>query len=46
MAREISNKLESQTINVFFDENGISIIEILESDFSEFIDNYIKEKIQ
>lgn len=46
MAKEISNKLESQNINVFFDENGISIVNLLELDFSEFVDKYLKEKIQ
>lgn len=29
-------------INVFFNEKGISILELLSSDFEEFIENYMK----
>lgn len=45
MDKEISNKSKSQNINVFFDENGINIINLLELDFSEFIDKFLKQKI-
>ena len=32
-------------INVFFDENGISIIDVLSEDFIAFLDEYIKSKL-
>ena len=32
-------------INIFFDDNGPNIIEILENDFSVFIQQYIKETL-
>lgn len=33
-------------INIFFDEKGISIIELLESDFSDFVNKFIRENIK
>lgn len=33
------------TINVFFDENGVSIIDVLAEDFLSFLDEYIKTKL-
>ena len=32
-------------VNVFFDEKGVSIKDILEMDFLEFVNRYIKENI-
>lgn len=32
-------------INVFFNENGISIIDVLKEDFMAFLDEYVKEKL-
>ena len=32
-------------VKVFFDEQGVSIKDILEMDFLEFINRYIKENI-
>lgn len=32
-------------VNVFFDEQGVSIKDILEKDFLEFVNRYIKENI-
>lgn len=33
-------------INIFFDEKGISIIDLLELDFSDFVSKFIKENIK
>lgn len=41
----MKNKKKQQdniTVNVFFDETGISILELLESDFKEYVNQYIK----
>lgn len=43
---EILNKNECHCINVVFNEDGISILDVLESDFSDFVNKFIKEKIQ
>lgn len=32
-------------INIFFNDNGDNIIEILETDFANFVNNYLKLKI-
>lgn len=41
----IENKKQN-CINIFFDENGISIIELLENDFSDFVSKVIRENIK
>ena len=41
----IDNKKQNY-INIFFDENGISIIELLENDFSDFVSKVIRENIK
>jgi len=41
----IENKKQNY-INIFFDENGISIIELLENDFSDFVSKVIRENIK
>lgn len=41
----IENKKQNY-INIFFDENGISIIDLLETDFSDFVNKVIKENIK
>lgn len=33
-------------INIFFDEKGISIIDLLELDFSDFVSKFIKENVK
>lgn len=33
-------------INIFFDEKGISIIDLLELDFSDFVNKFIRENIK
>lgn len=45
MQKKIKVK-ESNNIRVFFDENGITIMEILESDFANFVKKIIKEKVK
>lgn len=45
MENKLIPKKEEMVINVFFDEKGISINELLESDFSEFLSNYIKTRV-
>lgn len=45
MENKLIPKKEEMVINVFFDEKGISINELLESDFSEFLNNYIKTRV-
>ncbi len=42
--KTIENKKQNY-INIFFDENGISIIDLLEKDFSDFVSEFIREKI-
>lgn len=42
----IRKKNERKMINVFYKEDGISIIELLELDFSEFVNNFIREYIK
>lgn len=42
----IRKKNERKMINVFYKEDGISIIELLELDFSEFLNNFIREYIK
>ncbi|MCI8310295.1 hypothetical protein [uncultured Clostridium sp.] len=39
-------KKERKIVNVFFNEDGISIIELLELDFSDFVSNFIKENVK
>jgi len=41
----IENKKQNY-INIVFDENGISIIDLLEKDFSDFVSKFIKENIK
>ena len=41
----IENKKQNY-INIFFDENGISIIDLLENDFSDFVSKVIRENIK
>lgn len=41
----IENKKQNY-INIVFDENGISIIDLLERDFSDFVSKFIKENIK
>ena len=36
----------NKKINIFFDEKGISIIDLLELDFSDFVSKFIKENIK
>lgn len=43
--QDMKNK-KQKYINVFFDENGISIIDLLELDFSDFVSRFIKENIK
>lgn len=43
--KTIENKKQNY-INIFFDENGISIIELLENDFSDFVSEVIRENIK
>lgn len=37
---------KQNTINIIFDENGKSIIELLESDFADFVSKFIKKNIK
>lgn len=41
-----TNKKKQSQIKIFFDKEGISIIDLLELDFSEFVSKFIKEKIK
>lgn len=43
--KTIDNNKQSY-INIFFDEKGISIIDLLELDFSDFVSKFIKENIK
>ena len=39
-------KNKRQVVNVFFEDNGISILELLELDFEDFVNKIIKENIK
>lgn len=39
-------KNKRQVVNVFFEDNGISILELLELDFEDFVNKIIKENIR
>ncbi len=43
---QTAEKKEHKIVNVFFNEDGISIIELLELDFSDFVSNFIKENVK
>lgn len=32
-------------INIFYDEYGVNIIDVLKLDFKEFFEQYLKEKV-
>ena len=40
------SKSKRQVVNVFFEDNGISILELLELDFEDFVNKIIKENIR
>lgn len=43
---EVLDKNKRQVVNVFFKEDGMSIIELLELDFGDFVNKIIKENIK
>ena len=45
MKEKTVKKQENIIINIFFDEKGKSILEILELDFSDFANKYLKLKM-
>lgn len=38
-------KKEKININIFYNENGVNILDFFESDFNEFLEQYLKENI-
>lgn len=43
---KIAEKKENKFVNVFFKDDGISIIDLLESDFANFVNDFIKQNIK